>query len=246
MRQAPRSARGGRAEMAGTREMAEMIAVGLVLRAHGLRGEVLVLPDSDNPTRFQTGSELFVRDGARQRRLRVASSRSHRGRELVQFVDVRDRDAAEALRGALLEAPEETVPAAEEGTFYYFELVGCRVVDRALGDLGVVAEVVEDGGGVLLSVALSADPSDGSRRDGEDADEIERDDDNAGNSRRGRIAAPAEEAVGAGGGRGGSGGRGRTLLIPFANQLLPKILVEERLIHSDLPKGLLEACASTS
>lgn len=190
MEQAPRSTRS---------DDSEMVAVGSVLRAHGLRGEVLVLPDSENPARFQSGSELFVREGARLRRLEVASSRSHRGRELVQFVDVRDRDGAEALQGALLEAPEESVPAAEEGTFYYFQLVGCRVVDRALGDLGEVTEVVEDGGGVLLSVA---------RRHRGDGD--------------------------------------GSVLIPFANQLLPEINVEERLIRSDLPPGLLEACGSTS
>ncbi len=190
MGQSPRSTRSGHSEM---------IAVGSVLRAHGLRGEVLVLPDSENPARFARGSELFVRDGAQPRRLEVASSRSHRGRKLVQFVDVADRDAAEALRGALLEAPVESVPAAEEGTFYYFQLVGCRVVDRGLGDLGEVVEIVEDGGGVLLSVARPA------------------------------------------------GGDGlRSVLIPFANQLLPEINVEERLIRSDLPEGLLETCGSTS
>lgn len=189
----------GQASRSTRSDDAEMIAVGSVLRAHGLRGEVLVLPDSENPARFAGGSELFVRDGARLRRLEVESSRSHRGRELVRFVGVVDRDGAEALRGALLEAPEESVPAAEEGTFYYFQLVGCRVVDRVLGDLGEVTEVVEDGGGVLLSVAPAA----------------------------------------------GGDGR-RAVLIPFANQLLPEINVEERLIRSDLPEGLLEACGSTS
>lgn len=187
MEQAPRSTRS---------DDSEMIAVGSVLRAHGLRGEVLVLPDSENPARFQKGSELFVRDGARLRRLEVASSRSHRGRKLVQFADVTDRDGAEALRGALLQVPEESVPAAEEGTFYYFQLAGCRVVDRELGELGEVTEVVEDGGGVLLSVARPA-----------------------------------------GGG---------PVLIPFVGELLPEINVEERLIRSDLPAGLLEACGSTS
>ena len=175
-----------------------MVVVGRVLRAHGLRGEVLVLPDSENPARFVRGSELFVQDGAEPRRLEVASSRSHRGRELVQFVGVSDRGAAEELRGALLEAPVESVPAAEEGTFYYFQLVGCRVVDRGLGDLGEVVEIVEDGGGVLLSVVLPA------------------------------------------------GGDRRSVLIPFANRLLPEINVEERLIRSDLPEGLLETCGLTS
>ncbi len=130
-----------------------MVTVGAVLRAHGLRGEVLVDADSENPDRFRKGSRLFADVGGRVRRLEVASSRPHRGRQLVRFADVTDRDAAEALRGALLEVPEDQVPVAEDGTFYYFQLVGCRVVDRRLGELGEVAAVVEDGGGVLLEVA---------------------------------------------------------------------------------------------
>ena len=186
----------GSASQSTRSEDGEMVEVGRVLRPHALQGEVLVIADSENPARFESGSELFFRAGDRVRRLEVLSSRPHRGRRLVRFVGVADRDGAEALRGVLLEVPQERVPVAEEGTFYYFQLVGCEVVDKQLGDLGEVTEVVEDGGGVLLSVSA---------------------------------------AVG-----------GRTVLIPFANRLLPEINVEERLIRSDLPDGLLETCGSTS
>ena len=134
-----------------------MVHVGAVLRAHGLRGEVLVDADSENPDRFRAGSELFARVDGRVRRLEVASSRSHRGRLLVRFAEVTDRDDAEALRGALLQVPEDQVPPAGDGAFYYFQLVGCRVVDGKLGDLGEVIGVVEDGGGVLLEVATGQD-----------------------------------------------------------------------------------------
>jgi len=175
-----------------------MVAVGTVLRAHGLRGEVLIAPDSENPARFGAGSELFVRAGRESRRLKVASGRRHRGMHLVQFAEVLDRNGAEALRGAVLEVPEDQVPAAGDGAFYYFQLVGCRVVDRALGDLGEVTDIVEDGGGVLLEVGNAS------------------------------SAAP------------------RPLLVPFVNDLLFEIDVEERLIRSALPEGLVEACGSTS
>ena len=174
-----------------------MVTVGAVLRAHGLRGEVLIDADSENPERFRKGSRLLADVGGRVRQLEVASSRPHRGRQLVRFADVTDRNGAEELRGALLEVPEDQVPAAEDGTFYYFQLVGCRVVDRRLGELGEVTGVVEDGGGVLLEVAASE-------------------------------------------------GDGGSVLVPFANALLPEIDVGEGLIVSDLPEGLLEACGSMS
>ncbi len=179
-------------------ERAEMVAVGAVLRAHGLRGEVLVEADSENPDRFRTGAELFAEVDGRARRLKVASNRPHRDRLLIRFVDVMDRDEAETLRGAVLEVPAAEAPPVEDGVFYYFQLVGCRVVDRRLGELGEVTDVVEDGGGVLLEVS------------------------------------------------GAAGSGGGSVLVPFANALLPKIDVGEGLITSDLPEGLVETCGSTS
>ncbi len=137
-------------------EPTETVTVGAVLRAHGLRGEVLVHADSENPDRFRAGSELLAASGGRVRRLTVASSRPHRGGWLVRFSGIADRDGAEVLHGALLEVPEDQVPPAETGAYYYFQLVGCRLVDRKLGELGEVTGVREDGGGVLLEVAVSS------------------------------------------------------------------------------------------
>ncbi len=189
----------------------DMVTVGLVVRAHGVQGEVAVIPETENPARFERGSELFARTDQLRRRLRVLSSRPHKGRHLVRFAETPDREAAESLRGAVLEAPTASVPVAEEGTFYYFQLIGCRVVDHKLGDLGEVVDVVEDGGGLLLAMSPGR----------------------------------AQGAVGQGGTPAGAGSR-RPLLIPFVRELLPVIDMEARLIRTELPDGLREACESTS
>ncbi len=62
------------------------------------------------------------------------------------------RDDVEELRGAWLEIERERVPAAPEGAYYFFELVGCTCIDRTRGELGRVENVIEDGGGLLLEV----------------------------------------------------------------------------------------------
>jgi 16S rRNA processing protein RimM len=92
-----------------------------------------------------------VGDGAR-RSLEVVASRPHKGRRLVAFSEVHTRDQAEQLRGARLEVAESEVPEPPEGSYYFFQLEGCRCIDRRQGDLGVVEEVSEGGGGVLLLV----------------------------------------------------------------------------------------------
>jgi 16S rRNA processing protein RimM len=149
-----------------TSEPPETIAVGRILRPHGLRGEVVVEVLTDAPRRFDPGSSLLlVREGQPEVTLVVAArraasapgrpagaGRTRRATALVRFAGIGDREAAVALRGGWLEIERSLVPPAPAGTYYRFELLGCRCSDGG-EDLGEVVEVVEDGGGLLLIVA---------------------------------------------------------------------------------------------
>ena len=96
--------------------------------------------------------------GPRAELVTVAASRPHRGGMLVTFAGIDDRDRAAELRGAGLAVARERVPPAPAGAYYHFELLGCRCHDRRDGDLGVVVDLMDDGGGLILVV------DDGSRR----------------------------------------------------------------------------------
>ncbi len=138
--------------VAGREDLPETVTVGRVLRPQGVRGEVVVEVLSDVADRFAKGSRLMgVRDGQPSQPLEVAASRAHKSGAVVRFAGCEDRDRAEELRGLWLEVPRSQVPAAEAGTYYQYELLGCLC--RVSGEeLGRVAEVVEDGGGLLLIV----------------------------------------------------------------------------------------------
>ncbi|MEO5653771.1 MAG: ribosome maturation factor RimM [Marmoricola sp.] len=103
----------------------EYVVVGRIGRAHGLKGEVLVEPRTDEPVRrFAAGATLRAGAGT----LTVESSRNHSGRLVVRFVEVGDRDAAEAARGtelSCLVSPDERPADPEE--FYDHQLVGLQV-----------------------------------------------------------------------------------------------------------------------
>jgi 16S rRNA processing protein RimM len=133
-------------------DLPETVAVGRVLRPHGVRGEVVVELLSDVPDRFKAGSCILgVREGEAVRSLRVAASRPHKSGAVVRFEGFEDPDQAVALRGLDLEVPRTEVPKAPRGTYYQYELLGCRCRDGE-GELGRVVEVVEDGGGLMLIV----------------------------------------------------------------------------------------------
>jgi 16S rRNA processing protein RimM len=142
-------------------DLPERVVVGRVLRPHGLQGEVVVQVLSDVPGRLDPGKCLIASRGLESEpgakseqvsRLTVAASQPHKTGARVRFEGVGDCDAAEALRGLTLEVERSEVPVAEPGTYYYYELLGCRCHDGER-DLGEVVDLVEDGGGLLLIVA---------------------------------------------------------------------------------------------
>jgi 16S rRNA processing protein RimM len=148
-----RSSRTTEAPPAPRDDLPDRVEVGRVLRPHGVHGEVVVAVLSDVPGRFAAGSRLLAaRDGGAVQTLVVQASRPHKSGAQVKFEGVDDRDAAEALRGLALEVERSRVPQAEPGTYYYYELLGCRCRDGGR-DLGEVVDLVEDGGGLLLIVA---------------------------------------------------------------------------------------------
>lgn len=134
-------------------DLPERVAVGRVLRPHGIRGEIVVEVLSDVPDRLAPGRTLIASwQGRPSRNLTVEAQRPHKSGALVRFAGIDDRDRAEELRDALLEVDRSQVPAAPEGTYYWYQLLGCRC--RVAGeDLGEVTDLLEDGGGLLLVVS---------------------------------------------------------------------------------------------
>jgi 16S rRNA processing protein RimM len=117
------------------------LSVGKILKAHGVRGETLVLVLTEVPERFAAGSVLHLEDGSRD--LTVSSSRTHHGRLIVSFEGVTDRDQAEALRGKLLIVRRSELGDLPEGRWWPHQIEGCEVITESGRTLGRVSEVLD-------------------------------------------------------------------------------------------------------
>jgi 16S rRNA processing protein RimM len=128
---------------------AGLVVIGRVVRAHGIRGEVVVDVMSDVSGRFESGTTVVL-GGVETV---ITSSRPHQGRLLVRFGDISDRTAAERLRGRTVEAPRVDLDDSE--TYFVHELVGMPVVTtdgRALGTVRAAVELPAAAGYDLLEV----------------------------------------------------------------------------------------------
>lgn len=118
------------------------VVVGVIGRAHGLRGEVSIDLRTDEPERrFAVGGS--VRAEGSRRTFTVASARDHSGRLVVSFEELADRTAVETVRGTRLvvDVAVDESPA-EEGEYYDRQLVGLRVLDASGADVGEVTAVL--------------------------------------------------------------------------------------------------------
>ena len=119
-----------------------MALVGRIARPHGIRGQVIVNPETDFPDdRFQPGAELFIERGGQVETLRVTTVRFHRQRPVIGIEGVDTVDAAASLAGHELRVPIERLAALPPDTFYRHDLIGCLVETRDGRTVGVVADV---------------------------------------------------------------------------------------------------------
>lgn len=120
------------------------ITTGKILSAHGIKGEIKVKPETDNPLRFQKGKELYI-----EKEKRFAVMTAVRGGKdgllIVSFEGITDRDQAERLKGSLLQIEEEDVMALPDGAYYFFQLSGMEVAEEDGTFLGVISDLIDSG-----------------------------------------------------------------------------------------------------
>jgi 16S rRNA processing protein RimM len=119
-----------------------MALVGWIARAHGIRGQVIVTPETDFPDeRFRPGAELFIERGGRVETLKVTTARFHRERPVIGIEGVETMNDAENLAGQELRVPIERLAVLPPDTFYRHDLIGCQVETREGRTVGVVRAV---------------------------------------------------------------------------------------------------------
>lgn len=134
-----------------------LLTVGRIVRPHGIRGEVVVNVRTDDPTgRFAAGSVLST-DPAGAGPLTVEYARGQGaagGRLIMAFAEVVDRNAAEELRGVMLQVDGADLPDPDDpDEFHDHRLVGLAVTDRDGAHLGEVVRVEHPPAADMLVVA---------------------------------------------------------------------------------------------
>jgi 16S rRNA processing protein RimM len=119
------------------------IAIGRVVRAHGIKGEISVAVMTDFPERFGTTEWVYLGNETEAEPYRIISHRWHKSNVLLTLEAVPDRTTAEALQGLWVQVPIEAVTPLPDGSYYLYQLVGLEVVTINGQYLGELTDILE-------------------------------------------------------------------------------------------------------
>ena len=126
------------------------IALAAVAGAHGIKGEVRLKLFADSVASLKAHHEVFIGGAPR----RLSEVRDANKTAIARLDGVSDRNAAEALRGQLVEVDRDALPPLSPGEFYHADLVGLPCVGPVGEVLGTVAGIENFGAGDLIEVML--------------------------------------------------------------------------------------------
>ena len=128
------------------------LCLGVIVAAHGLKGQVKVKSFTEDPADLAAYGPLSDAEGARTFELSVVGKA--KGTLLVAIAGVTDRTQAEALRGTELFVARQALPdPGEEETYYHADLIGLAAEDEAGQPLGEVVALHNHGAGDLIEIA---------------------------------------------------------------------------------------------
>ncbi|MFD0711246.1 ribosome maturation factor RimM [Paenibacillus sp. GCM10027626] len=126
----------------------ERLNVGKLVNTHGIRGEVKVVSSTDFPEeRFAAGSVLILTDPESRQSLEVEvqSARMHKNMFIVKLKGYDNINDVEKYKGWTMQIAKDELGELDEGEYYYYEIIDCKVVTEDGEELGVITEILSPG-----------------------------------------------------------------------------------------------------
>ena len=119
--------------------------MGRIFGSWGVRGGVRVDPYTEDPETLATYRTWLVGREGDWKEYRVIEARLHITQVVAQLEGLDDRDAALKLKGCDVAVPRDSLPAPEDGSYYWSDLIGLAVVNTGGEALGEVKEMFTNG-----------------------------------------------------------------------------------------------------
>lgn len=131
------------------------LAIGLIRKPHGVRGEMDLEVWTDFPDRIKAGRIVFV--GEKHLPMTIRSVRQKPPLLLIAFEGCEDRNQASLFRNKILYGKSTETPLLPEGEYYHHQLIGLQVLDVNRQTLGRVADIIDTPANDVIVIRMMDD-----------------------------------------------------------------------------------------
>ena len=125
--------------------MIEYLEIGKVINTHGVKGEVKVLPLTDDPERYSLLKSVFIDNNGKLEEHKIESVRYNKGFVLLKLKGLNSIEDAEKFRNKVLSINREDAIKLPEGSYFICDLIGIVITDISGTELGTLEDVIKTG-----------------------------------------------------------------------------------------------------
>ncbi|MCX7841639.1 MAG: ribosome maturation factor RimM [Clostridia bacterium] len=125
--------------------MVEYLEIGKIANTHGVRGDMKIIPLTDDPRRFEDLSWVFIEKDNKLNRFDIQGVKFLKGMVLLKLKGIDDMTSAEAFRNCFLKIDRANAVKLPEDSFFICDILGSEVYDMEHGLLGVLEDVLKTG-----------------------------------------------------------------------------------------------------
>ena len=130
----------------------DLFRVGVLLKPHGLKGELNVYPTTDDPERFKNIPEVLLKTEDGYIKLHIRSARPKKNLMIIGFKEFTDINQVERFEKCELFVTRENAIPLEEGEYYIKDLIGLSVYLTDGSLFGTLTDVLKTGANDVYSV----------------------------------------------------------------------------------------------
>ena len=122
------------------------LTIAKIISVHGVKGNIRISSYAESLSVFKPGRHLILKTAdAREREYTIRWVKPHSKTTLLSLKEIENRNSAEALIGAELLIKKATLPELEEGTYYWFDIIGLSVYTVEGEYIGKVDSIMPTG-----------------------------------------------------------------------------------------------------
>jgi 16S rRNA processing protein RimM len=133
----------------------EFLVVGRIVRPHGIRGILIVEPQSKFIMDIRPGTVIYL--GSNRDPVSVLQFSPHRKRYLLKILSSNSREDADMYRDKMVHLRFEDTEPIPDGDYYDWQLLGMNVITDDGETLGMLAEIIETGANDVYLVRADSD-----------------------------------------------------------------------------------------